>query len=152
MADSPHTTALSRRLFLAAGSVGAVFGALGAAAAAQTMAAPAAVDAGLFALVSEGDRHFAEIEVYSGLCDEVAAEKDGRQILAEHEKALSKAHEGYSATFEAAMQCVPASVAGVRAKLEWIGRKAEYMEVPDELWMALLHSLLASPALSIATN
>lgn len=106
----------SRRLFLAAGSASAVFGAL-----AQTTAAAPAGDADpIFAAI---ERHKAAERAFLVTCDrtdEVRASQEGREVTEDDEAAWDSARDVEEAALQALIETAPTSKAGVRAAIEWL--------------------------------
>jgi hypothetical protein len=102
----------SRRLFLAAGSASAVFGALAQAAA----AAPADADP-IFAAI---ERHEAAEVRYCAACnltDDVAARQDGRAVTEADAAEFDEAVHAYDEALSVFLMTPPTTVAGLRAFL-----------------------------------
>jgi hypothetical protein len=117
----------------------------------SSLTAAADSDARIFELVGEGKRQWALIGDYSSLCDEVAAEQEGREVLPEHLDARDEAMEKYGDAFDEAMSTIPQTVAGIRAMLEWIEMDCGGLALAEEHVHAVIASLLASPVLSQVT-
>lgn len=104
----------SRRLFLAAGSASAVFGAL-----TQASAVPADADP-IFAAI---ERHKAAERAFLVTCnltDEVQAEREGRVVTDADEAAWDSARDVEEAALQALIETAPTSKAGARAAIEWL--------------------------------
>jgi hypothetical protein len=109
MAAQPHA---SRRLFLAAGSASAVFGALAEAAAASTPP-----DDPTFAAI---ELHKAAEARYSAACkltDDVAARQEGRVVTAADAAEFDEADHAYDEALSVFLMTPPTTVAGLRAFL-----------------------------------
>jgi hypothetical protein len=138
---------MPRRLFLAAGPAAAVFATLRGAK--GSAISPEGADADLFALVGEGKHWWGRIDTYCTLCDSVAARNEGREVLPEDQAKLDEAQENYDAALYAATDCVPQTIAGFRALLEWIAMDGHGIGVNDELLAAFIANALASPVLAL---
>lgn len=132
----------SRRRFLAAGSAATVFASLH-----QAMAAESTnPDQAIFDKIAEIQRYDALIGEYGSLCDRVAAKREGRTILPEHEALRDGACENYWGARYALFAMVPQTMRGVRAMIEAIPNECAL----DEAEITDLHAnLLRSPALAI---
>ena len=105
-------------------------------------------DASLFALITEGERWWAEIGIYAARCDCVVARQEGREVAPDDQANLDEAHASYRGCFERMLASTPHAAAGMRAQLEWVTRECDGSLLPHEHLRALLGSLLASPILS----
>ncbi len=129
----------SRRLFLAAGSASAVFGALAQAAAASTADDP---------IFAAAERHKAAEARYSaacGLTDEAAARREGRAITPADHAEFEAAQRESDEALDAFLATTPATIAGVRVYL----RHCIDEESIDQFVGAALETLLRSPVLLV---
>jgi hypothetical protein len=129
----------SRRLFLAAGSASAVFGALAQA----TAAAPADADP-IFAAI---ERHEAAEVRYCAACnltDDVAARIEQRVITDEDHAEFDAASRNSDEALDAFLETAPTTVAGVRAFL----RHCIDQDSVEEFLANALETLLDSPVLA----
>lgn len=130
----------SRRLFLAAGSASAVFGALS-----QAVARRAPMDGDpVFAAI---DRHLAAEARYCAACnltDEVAAQDEGRVVTAEDRAEFTAAQINSDDALDAFLSAPPMTVAGVRAFL----RHCIDEESIEQFVGEALETLLRSPILA----
>lgn len=130
----------SRRLFLAAGSAAAVFGALSTAAATHN---PDAEIITLSEAVMTADRHYAEC---AHRCDSVTAQREDRRITEGDEAALENAAAAYYRARASLLSAQPKTTTGLRAVFKWL-RQDCYLS-QDE-FETLVETLLASPALAV---
>ncbi|MFO1126394.1 MAG: hypothetical protein U1E25_14695 [Methylocystis sp.] len=127
----------SRRLFLAAGSASAVFGAL-----AQAAAASSSGDDPIFAAIARHKAAEARFNAACGLTDDVAARKERRTITSEDHAEFVAAERETDDAWHNFIVTSPTTIAGVRAFIQHCvdqdsaGVLAEPLEV-----------LLASPLL-----
>ena len=133
-------TKTSRRLFLAASSATAVFGALSAAAVAQE-ADP------IYAAI---ERHKAAWSAFSEACDrtdEVAVHERGGVVTAEDEAFFEAANDAEVVALDALLATAPATIAGVRAVIAYIADfdHACLTENPAKLLETLLRSPMLAP-------
>jgi hypothetical protein len=131
----------SRRLFLAAGSASAVFGALAQA----TVAAPADADP-IFAAI---DRHKVAERAFLVTCnltDEVQAEREGREVTEADHAAWDSARDVEEAALQALIETAPTSKAGARAAIEWLAHYDRGCEPRHVGQFAM--TLLSSPVLA----
>jgi len=128
----------SRRLFLAAGSASAVFGALSAAA--------QECDS-IFAAIERHKTAARAFEAACSLVDDVAAEEEGRKVTAEDEAAHVAARDADEAALFAMLSTVPTSRSGARAVIQYVAS----IDWHGEKLRALAASLAASPALADLT-
>ena len=137
------TNAMNRRAAL-----GSLFAAGAAFAVPVAAAATSNPDAHLFELIEDGKRWWDQIGVYCTRCDTVAARRDGREVRAGDEEKLDEAHDGFNEVLEQVAEFVPTSIAGIRAKLEWMDREAEDNILEHAITRSLITSLMASPILA----
>ncbi|MBM3553812.1 MAG: hypothetical protein FJX45_19250 [Alphaproteobacteria bacterium] len=130
----------SRRLFLAAGSASAVFGAL-----AQAAATSSPGDDPIFAVIARHKAAEARFSAACGLTDDVAAREERRAITKQDRAEFDAAERELDAAWDSFVVTSPTSIAGLRAFLQHCvdqdsaGPTAEALEV-----------LLTSPVLAIS--
>ncbi len=129
----------SRRLFLAAGSASAVFGAL-----AQAAAASAPADDPIFAAIERHEAAEARFSAACGLTDDVAARMERRIISSQDRAAFAAAERETDEAWDNFIVTSPTTIAGLRAFIQHCvnedsaGVLAEPLEV-----------LLTSPILAV---
>jgi hypothetical protein len=138
--DDAETVKPTRRLFLAAGPAAAVFGALGAAAAAPAMADLTLDQEPILAAIARHKAAEAALTVTLNPVDEVYARLHGREIT----QADLDAHEAASAGEEAAgedlLETVPVSWLGVQCALAYLAEFEDGFHLRD-----FIPTLLESP-------
>jgi hypothetical protein len=137
MSDQAQT---SRRLFLAAGSASAVFGALAQA----TAAAPADADP-IFAAIERHKAAEARYDAACGLTDEVAARCEGRAITPADHREFDAASESADDALRGFIETTPATLAGVRGFLRHC---IDEESLKDYSIYEALETLLHSPVLA----
>ena len=105
MADNSNTTNSSRRRVVAPALL--------------------AADAAVFSALDQARQLRGDIVRFSRLTDEVAAERDGRPVVASDKARLSDALEAYDTALQAVCDARPNTLAGLRARLEWLVNHAE---------------------------
>lgn len=118
MTDTSSVDKPSRRLFLAAGSAGAVFGALSQAAAA---------DDPIFAAIAEQRRCKALADDALAVCNRIIDEASGKEEIDEAEDAFSEKNKAYFYAEMAVLATQPTTAAGALALLAFL---AEHLEGP----------------------
>jgi len=129
----------SRRLFLAAGSASAVFGAL-----AQAAAASATADDPIFAAIERHKAAEVRFNAACGLTDEMAARNERRIITTADHAEFEAAERGCDEAVDAFLTTVPTTIAGVGACLRHCVDEESIGQFIDEA----LETLLRSPVLS----
>ena len=98
--------------------------------------------------IFEADRILAEVDVEVGRaairCDEVVAEREGREITAPDKAALDVASRAYEDALDALIALTPQTVAGLRRILKAMARDCGYER---ETTIAALVRLADCPAL-----
>lgn len=146
MADSQDTRTASsisqnpsRRVFLAAGSAVAVFGALGAAVADEASSADP-----IFAAIERHRTAEARYCAACGLTDEVAADRQGRTIAAADHAEFDAADSAEREARDALLATAPQTPSGARAAI----RYCIDVDGLEQYLSAFLETLLKSPLLA----